>query len=87
MIDTVRVVIPNYLSIHPSIYIYIYQALEEEAFPSESHPGSSKGSRRPSKTSIELTSPPYTSTAGKATGQTFKGWLGGKLSTTTPPLN
>uniref|UniRef100_A0A7S0NFQ9 Sodium/hydrogen exchanger n=1 Tax=Phaeocystis antarctica TaxID=33657 RepID=A0A7S0NFQ9_9EUKA len=63
------------------------KALEEEAFPSESHPGSSKGSRRPSKTSIELTSPPYTSTAGKATGQTFKGWLGGKLSTTTPPLN
>ena len=69
----------------PTISLYrSIQAIEERAFPSESHTGSRKGSQRPS---IELTSPPHSSAAGKATGQTVKGWLSGKFSTTTPPLN
>jgi len=47
------------------------KALEERAFPS-----SPSGSSRPS---LELTSPP--------SGQTFRGWVAGKLSTSTPPLH
>ena len=49
----------------------LIQALEERAFPS-----SPSGSSRPS---LELTSPP--------SGQTFRGWVAGKLSTSTPPLH